>query len=209
MQSDRRLTEQYPVNFALPTRAAFRAQFQPEEFKFDLAGLDVPPGEGGSVQALGAAQLPSLTGEKVAMPCGINLPHVHPRATEILFVVDAAPEGVLMAFVEENVAMQGPRAITNTVTTGQATFFPQGLVHMQVNMGCTPATMIAALGSDDFGVQTITTTAIAGLAYDENLKEGTAAAFGISQDQLIHLVEGFPGNPAAGAEECRKRCNIY
>eukprot|EP00611_Tribonema_gayanum_P022697 TRINITY_DN460_c0_g1_i7.p4 TRINITY_DN460_c0_g1~~TRINITY_DN460_c0_g1_i7.p4 ORF type:complete len:146 (+),score=59.25 TRINITY_DN460_c0_g1_i7:752-1189(+) len=140
----------------------------------------------------------------VLEPCGINLPHVHPRATEILFVVDAAAEGVLTAFVEEN----GGRTIENTIVTGEAAFFPQGLTHVQVNMGCTPATMIAALGSDDFGLQTITTTALKGLAAADGLGEGLAAALGISQDQLAVLIGGFPDGPAIGAAECRQRCGL-
>lgn len=145
-----------------------------------------------------------LSSSPFPQPCGINLPHVHPRATEILYVTDAAPEGVLTAFVEEN----GGRTITNTITTGNAAFFPQGLAHVQVNMGCTPATMIAALGSDDFGVQTITTTALAGLAAAEGLSEGLAASLGISEDQLALLVGGFPAGPALGAEACRARCGL-
>ncbi|KAG5185184.1 cupin-like protein [Tribonema minus] len=188
--ANRQLPED-PINFAVSTRAAF---------------------SGGTIQVLGAPTLPSLTGEKVAMarvvlePCGINLDFI-PRATEILYVVDAAPEGVLMAFVDEFVPGQGPRAITNVVTTGEATFFPQGLGHMQVNLGCTPATMIAALGSDDFGVQTITAV-IAGLASDDRLAEGAAAALGIYSDQLAQLSAGFPTNPAAGSDACRARCGL-
>ncbi|KAG5190197.1 RmlC-like cupin domain-containing protein [Tribonema minus] len=208
----RQLTDEASLSFALPTRATFRAQFTDNtDFKFDLDGSKATTGNGGgSAQTLSAAQLPSLTEEKVAMvklvlePCGINLPHVHPRATEILYVVDAAAEGVLTAFVEEN----GGRTIENTIVTGEAAFFPQGLTHVQVNMGCTPATMIAALGSDDFGVQTITTTALKGLAGADGLGEGLAAALGISQDQLAVLIGGFPDGPAIGAAECRQRCGL-
>eukprot|EP00611_Tribonema_gayanum_P022692 TRINITY_DN460_c0_g1_i2.p1 TRINITY_DN460_c0_g1~~TRINITY_DN460_c0_g1_i2.p1 ORF type:complete len:243 (+),score=79.88 TRINITY_DN460_c0_g1_i2:358-1086(+) len=200
------------VSFALPTRAAFRAQFvNNEDFTFNIDASKATTGNGGgSAQTLSAAQLPSLTGEKVAMvklvlqPCGINLPHVHPRATEILYVIEAPAEGVLTAFVEEN----GGRTIENTIVTGEAAFFPQGLTHVQVNMGCAPATMIAALGSDDFGVQTITSAALKGLAAAEGLGEGLAAALGIAQDQLALLVGGFPDGPAIGAAECRQRCGL-
>ena len=78
----------------------------------------------------------------------------------------------------------------------------------QVNNGCTPAVMIAALGSDDFGTQTITTAALKGLAGAEGLAPGIAASLGITEEQLALMIGGFPAGPAAGAEECRKRCGI-
>ncbi|CAM9718574.1 unnamed protein product, partial [Phaeothamnion confervicola] len=93
----RRLGE---INFAAPTREAFRSQFSQEngDFVFDLAGSAGVTGEGGTLQTANAASFPALTGEGIAMvrivlePCGINIPHVHPRATELQIVIDAGPE---------------------------------------------------------------------------------------------------------------------
>jgi oxalate decarboxylase/phosphoglucose isomerase-like protein (cupin superfamily) len=103
---------------------------------------------------------------------------------------------VQTTFVEEN----GGRAITNTIATGQAAFFPKGLVHYQYNTSCKPAKLLAALGHEDFGVQTVSTTALANLP-----SEGLAAALGITQAELTALIAKFPANPAQSAE-CVQRC---
>ncbi|CAM9829259.1 unnamed protein product, partial [Choristocarpus tenellus] len=63
--------------------------FEAKDFAFDLAGAPatVQPGAG-SIRAVTVANLPSLFGQGLAYalidlePCGINLPHIHPRATE-------------------------------------------------------------------------------------------------------------------------------
>ena len=74
---------------------------------------------------------PALKGEGIANtlfslnPCAINTPHVHPRATELFFVLSGKFKTF---FTEEN----GGRTIVNEVSTGQVTFFPQGLIHGEV-----------------------------------------------------------------------------
>ena len=191
--------------------------------------------------------LPALHGEGIALvtidlaPCGINIPHVHTRATEFLYAIDAESvstpllqtpmlhahfmlplakilrvhiqtishscsllllhrmfnDQVQTTFVEEN---GGRGAITNTIATGQAAFFPKGLVHYQYNTSCKPARLLAALGHEDFGVQTVSTTALANLP-----TEGLAAALGITQADLTGAIAKFPANPAQSAE-CLQRC---
>ncbi|CAM9966236.1 unnamed protein product, partial [Choristocarpus tenellus] len=84
--------------------------------------------------------------------CGINTPHVHPRATKLLFVVEG--NDLRVAFVEEN---GGNGAVVNDLNYGEVTFFPQGLIHYQQNLGCEPLRLIAALSSEDPGVVTVTT----------------------------------------------------
>ena len=59
-----------------------------------------------------------------------------------------------VAFVEEN---GGEGAVVNDLYQGDVAFFPQGLIHYQQNLGCEPATFLAALNSEDAGVVTITT----------------------------------------------------
>ena len=72
-----------------------RQAFDASDFVFHLAGSD--PGSSTSactMQGLDVTKLQSLAGQGVAYtlftlePCGgINLPHVHPRATEIIHVI--------------------------------------------------------------------------------------------------------------------------
>ena len=58
------------------------------------------------------------------------------------------------AFVEEN---GGEGAVVNDLYQGDVMFFPQGLIHYQQNLGCEPATFLAALNNEDPGAVTITT----------------------------------------------------
>ena len=58
------------------------------------------------------------------------------------------------AFVEEN---GGEGAVVNDLYQGDVMFFPQGLIHYQQNIGCEPATFLAALTNEDPGVVMITT----------------------------------------------------
>jgi hypothetical protein len=62
---------------------------------------------------------PSLADEGLSFslytiePCGVNLPHVHPRASELLYLISG---GFLRTgFVEEN----GGRTIVNDIKAGQ------------------------------------------------------------------------------------------
>ncbi|XP_057997956.1 germin-like protein subfamily 1 member 7 isoform X3 [Hevea brasiliensis] len=79
---------------------------------------------------------------------GLNPPHIHPRATEILVVV----EGTLyVGFVTSN----PNRLITKVLNAGDVFVFPIGLIHFQFNIGNTNAVAIAGLSSQNPGVITI------------------------------------------------------
>ena len=90
-------------------RLDFRKQFSQMDFTFDLDGSK-PDGslKGGEIRTAFVNDMPSLSGEGVAYslfdvePCGINLPHVHPRATELLYVIEG--NNLRTGFVEEMVA---------------------------------------------------------------------------------------------------------
>ncbi|KAA3473000.1 germin-like protein subfamily 1 member 11 [Gossypium australe] len=80
---------------------------------------------------------------------GLNPPHTHPRATEILVVL----EGTLyVGFVTSN---PDNRLIAKVLNKGDVFVFPVGLVHFQFNPGKSKAVAIAALSSQDPGVITI------------------------------------------------------
>ncbi|KAJ1454285.1 RmlC-like cupin domain-containing protein, partial [Pelagophyceae sp. CCMP2097] len=155
------------------------------------------------IRAVTVAELPSLYGEGLSYslfeiePCGINLPHEHPRATELLYVIDA--DFLRTAHVEEN---GGARTIVNDLQTGSVTFFPQGLIHYQQNLGCKPATYISALNSEDPGVVTITTR------FFELPPEAAADSLGVGDADVERLITGLPAGPAAGRAECLARCDL-
>ncbi|KAA8536835.1 hypothetical protein F0562_029313 [Nyssa sinensis] len=78
-------------------------------------------------------------------PNGLNPPHTHPRASEILTVL----EGTLYAgFVTSN---PDNRLITKVLYPGDAFVFPLGLIHFQLNIGNTSAVAFAAFSSQNPG----------------------------------------------------------
>ncbi len=72
-------------------------------------------------------------------PYGQNPPHTHPRATEILVVL----EGTLyVGFVTSNIENH---LFTKVLNKGDVFVFPVGLIHFQFNVGKTNAIAIAGL----------------------------------------------------------------
>ncbi|PQP91735.1 germin-like protein subfamily 1 member 11 isoform X1 [Prunus yedoensis var. nudiflora] len=83
-------------------------------------------------------------------PNGLNPPHTHPRATEILVVL----EGTLyVGFVTSN--GDGNRLFTKVLNKGDVFVFPIGLIHFQLNVGQVNAVAFAGLSSQNPGVITI------------------------------------------------------
>ncbi|CAF4294923.1 unnamed protein product, partial [Adineta steineri] len=116
-------------------------------------------------------------------PCGINLPHAHPRATEINFSVDGDFQ---IGFFQEN----GASFIMNELHKNQVAVFPKGAIHFEQNLNCTPATFVAAFNSED--PATIVGATLGGL----NIST--------IEDIRVHLAQ----NPSIGITECRKRCGL-
>ncbi|KAJ8449124.1 hypothetical protein Cgig2_004179 [Carnegiea gigantea] len=83
---------------------------------------------------------------------GVNPPHLHPRASEMLVVL----EGTLYAgFVTSNLQAGGNRLYSKVLNKGDIFVFPQGLIHFQLNIGSTPAVANAAFGSQTPGLVTV------------------------------------------------------
>ncbi|XP_023757679.1 putative germin-like protein 2-1 [Lactuca sativa] len=123
---------------------------------FSFAGLHMM---GNTSNALGSrvtpvfvTQLPGLNTLGISMaridyaPWGINQPHTHPRATEILTVLEGSLEVGFVTSNPEN------RHITKVLYKGDVFVFPVNLVHYQRNVGKTNAIAIAALSSQNPGV---------------------------------------------------------
>ncbi|KAK9042138.1 hypothetical protein V6N11_017217 [Hibiscus sabdariffa] len=127
---------------------------------FYYSGLNVPRNTsnpvGSTVTPVNVAQIPGLNTLGISLARidfapngGLNPPHTHPRATEILLVV----EGTLyVGFVTSNT---DNRLITKVLYPGDVFVFPQGLVHFQFNVGNTNAVAFAGLSSQNPGVITI------------------------------------------------------
>ncbi|MCD7456500.1 hypothetical protein HAX54_031938 [Datura stramonium] len=82
-------------------------------------------------------------------PWGINPPHTHPRATEILKVLEGSLQVGFVTSNPEN------RLITKVLKKGDTFVFPIDLVHYQRNVGYGNAVAVAALSSQNPGVISI------------------------------------------------------
>ncbi|KAF5472136.1 hypothetical protein F2P56_008876 [Juglans regia] len=82
-------------------------------------------------------------------PGGFNPPHTHPRATEIITVLEGNVEVGFVTSYPDN------RLMRKVLGKGDVFVFPIGLVHYQVNVGSTNAAVIVALNSQNPGIVSI------------------------------------------------------
>ncbi|KAJ9163197.1 hypothetical protein P3X46_022895 [Hevea brasiliensis] len=109
---------------------------------------------GSKVTPVNVAQIPGLNTLGISLaridyaPWGINPPHTHPRASEILTVVKGSLEVGFITSNPEN------RLIKKVLKKGDVFVFPVNLIHFQRNVGTGNAVAIAALSSQNPGVIT-------------------------------------------------------
>jgi quercetin dioxygenase-like cupin family protein len=72
-------------------------------------------------------------------PKGLNPPHTHPRATEIVFVLEGELD---VGFITTS-----NKLISKSIKKGEIFVFPKGLVHYQKNNGDIAASVISAFNS--------------------------------------------------------------
>ncbi|ONK67678.1 uncharacterized protein A4U43_C05F2600 [Asparagus officinalis] len=81
---------------------------------------------------------------------GLNPPHTHPRATEMVFVLEGQLD---VGFITT-----ANKLIAKTITKGEVFVFPKALVYFQKNSGNGTASVIAAFDSQFPGTQSIAAT---------------------------------------------------
>ncbi|KAJ9686437.1 hypothetical protein PVL29_015370 [Vitis rotundifolia] len=144
-----------------------------------VAGSTSNP-SGSRVTPVTVAQLPGLNILGISMaridyaPRGINPPHTHPRASEILTVLEGS---LMVGFVSSN---PENRLITKVLQKGDVFVFPAGLIHFQRNVGYGNAVALAALSSQDPGAITIANAVFGSNAPIDS--EVLAKAFQIDKD---------------------------
>ncbi|KAJ6554820.1 RmlC-like cupin domain-containing protein [Mycena capillaripes] len=162
--------------------------------------------KGGSILLATVDNFPILTelgisgAVSLVEPCGLNIPHLHPRANEMFTVV----EGILdTGLVQEN----GFNSVIETqLGQYQATVFPMGSIHYQQNPTCSPAVFVASLSSEDPGRSDIATSywmlpsdvVDAALGFPETIGAGNIDAW------RAHL----PVNLAEGVSSCLQACGL-
>lgn len=130
-------------------------------------------------------QLPGLNTLGISMvrldfaaPLGLNPPHTHPRATEILVVIEGT---LLVGFITTNNTL-----ISTKLEKGDVFVFPRGLVHFQQNIGSVNAVAISALNSQNPGTQQVA-AALFGASPPVSASV-LARAFQID-DKLVHILQ--------------------
>lgn len=130
-----------------------------EDFVFE--GLDKPGNTrnqvGSAVTRVTAANLPGLNTLGISLaridvaPYGVNTPHHHPRATEVITII----EGTFYAgFVTSNLQNGENKLFAKVLKKGDVFVFPQGLIHFETNIGNTPGVALSAFSSQNPGVVT-------------------------------------------------------
>jgi quercetin dioxygenase-like cupin family protein len=156
---------------------------------FVFHGLATPGntehGPGSAVTPAFAAQFPGLNTLGISLARldfaqgGLVPPHTHPRASEILFVLEGS---LLVGFVStEN------KLFAVTVNAGDVFVFPRGLLHFELNVGKGNAAAIAALNSENPGVQAQAAARCASGISDVVLEK----AFGLSENAVKHIKTKF------------------
>ncbi|XP_015573588.2 germin-like protein subfamily 1 member 16 [Ricinus communis] len=119
---------------------------------------------------------------------GLNPPHTHPRAAEILMVLEGT---VYAGFVTSN---PDHRLFSKILKPGDVFVFPFGMIHFQLNLGKTPALAFAALTSQNPGVMTLA-NGIFGADPSINL-EVVAKAFHLDKSLVSKLQVQEWANPS-------------
>ncbi|XP_020686759.1 germin-like protein subfamily 1 member 16, partial [Dendrobium catenatum] len=111
---------------------------------------------GSKVTPVFVTQLPGLNTLGISLaridfaPYGLIPPHTHPRASEILVVIQGT---LAVGFVASN--NPDNKLFTKVLNEGDVFVFPQGLIHFQLNIGNKNAVSISGLSSQNPGVITI------------------------------------------------------
>ena len=185
--------------------ARLRSLFNSTDFAYNMFGPNARVtvrGEGGTANRADINEMPILKGLGVSSiifhmgPCAINLPHVHPRGTELFHVLEG---NYITGVLEEN----GGRYIQNNLTAGMITVFPQGLIHYEQNVACTNATFLSAFSSEDAGVLQIVNR-----LFDITFTEALTSTLNQDETVVNYLRAALGVNPAKDRGECLKRCGL-
>ncbi|KAF2746923.1 RmlC-like cupin, partial [Sporormia fimetaria CBS 119925] len=178
-------------------------------FDFNAASA-APNAKGGRALAANIDTFPLLTDLGISTtvaflsPCGLNTPHVHPRATEFLTLVSGSL--TFGSILENGLVDPGqPAEIRGRLQPFQGTAFPVGSIHYQFNPSCdTEAVFVASLNNEDPGTNQV---AQGFLGLDGGVVNAT---LGFPKTVDGRDLEGFrkmiPANLALDVESCLRRC---
>ncbi|KAK5697541.1 hypothetical protein LTR97_007679 [Elasticomyces elasticus] len=181
-------------------------------FKFDYSVSANPNpvagrGQGGQGDLSYVDNWPVLLGTGVAMsmgfmnPCGMNTPHTHNRATELLVIVQG--NNVHTSFVQES-GLTTP--ITTTLNQYQGAVLPIGSIHYEFNDSCEPAVFVAGFSNEDPGLSRTANNFFG--EDDEIVKADLGFPDFLDHVNVPSFHSRIPKAFALGAQECLDRCGI-
>jgi hypothetical protein len=190
---------------------------------FTFINNTVEAGTGGTIALSTLNNFPALIGTNVAMavgfvnPCGLNVPHSHPRANEFLTVIQGELVGGLILelnnggfgnVVGEDPPTLGPIPQVNvTLSNYKGMLFPQGETHFQFNPTCEPALFAAAFDSSDPGRTQIARNFFSNLP-DDVVISALGNSDSIDASQIDDLRDNIPTAFALVIDECAARCGL-
>ncbi|KAJ4375326.1 hypothetical protein N0V83_002412 [Neocucurbitaria cava] len=178
---------------------------------FDFNGATPAAGaKGGATKAADVSTFPLLYDFDISTtlgflnPCGINTPHVHPRATEFLTLVSGSNLRFGMVLENGLVAPSANPEVASVLNKFEGTVFPQGSIHYQFNDNCEPATFVAALDSNNPGTNTV---AQGFFALNSQVVGATLALpKTIDGKNFEEFRKMIPANLAQDVDTCLARC---
>ena len=177
-------------------------------FVFDFAhppAAAVISNSAGTLIAATGTSFPALTDIDAAMglvtiqPCGLILPHIHPRADEFIIVTEGQ---ILTQFIAET----GAALVTNELNTLGATLFPKGSIHFEYNNECSPAAFVAAFNSNDPGVSFVAANLFS--LEDQVVIASLGGDAVISGAELASIRHALPAGLATLVQQCTTKCGI-
>lgn len=134
-------------------------------------------------------------------PCGMNKPHIHPRATEFLILATGA--NVKTGFLLEN-GLQ--TQMSTTLSQYQGAILPQGSIHYEFNDNCEPAVFIAAFSNEDPGLSTVGKNFF---SLDPDIVDADLGFPDfLDHTNIRQFAKSIPKSFSNGAMECLDRCHI-
>eukprot|EP00457_Paulinella_chromatophora_P003069 gb/GEZN01003074.1/.p1 GENE.gb/GEZN01003074.1/~~gb/GEZN01003074.1/.p1 ORF type:complete len:639 (+),score=64.01 gb/GEZN01003074.1/:46-1962(+) len=137
----------------LPYERDYAFGLKAEDFVFAVKGANPAVGRGGQVTSRTVNNVKALQGRSISMtlfelqPYGQNVPHYHPRAAEISYLVSGK---LLVGFTDTS-----GKYFENYVEAGQGTIFPKAMLHFQICVSANACEFISFLGSENPGVMSL------------------------------------------------------
>jgi hypothetical protein len=157
---------------------------------------------GGNVSYFNLTTTPALAGIGIAFsiamlePCGIILPHIHPRGSKGIYSITG--KSLLVGFIQENRA----QVILNTIGIGYATVIPKAAIHFVQNLDCGTSMQLDAYNYEDPGLLTL------GLNMFRFPDGPLSTAFGVSDNDIDKLRKTISGSALDVNKDCRKKCGL-